>query len=312
MKNQFTPKFAPAVSGLELLHQGKTRDTFATTSEDTLLIVATNRLSTHNIIHQSEVPHKGEILTALTIFWLKELLQKCGIPHHLVACGTEIYKHLPGTKSDYPADLHYRAIVVRKLSMIPVEFIFRNYMTGSLFDKFYSKGLPNPYGLHLEPGLVQMSQFSKPVFTPTDKSETDDPLDSLETTWKYHDAFMVASGVFFHIDKHLQRVGIELIDSKFELGIDNSGEASVVIADEIATPDSSRFCNFVDIQVGYPPPWLDKQIARDKAEEIWGDGKKSPITFETDVIFKLSATYLGIFHRITGRKLEDFQKKFLS
>jgi len=303
------PKFTAAVLCLKLIHQGKTRDTFETRDSETLLIVATNRLSTHNVIHLSEVPHKGQVLTALTIFWLKELLEKNGIKHHLVAYGTDIYKHLPGNLSNYPKYLHNHAIIVKKLKMFPVEFIYRKYMTGSLFKNFYSKGLSNPYGLEIEPGLQQMSEFGIPVFTPTDKSATDEPLNAKATRENYPSASVMSLEVFTLISDYLKKLGLELVDSKFEIGVDNL--ECVTIADEIATPDSSRFCEISEITLGNEPSWLDKQVARDEAERIWGKGEKHPLEFNSDIIRQLSATYLRIFHRITGMKLQDFQHSVL-
>ncbi|HUD04005.1 MAG TPA: phosphoribosylaminoimidazolesuccinocarboxamide synthase [Candidatus Paceibacterota bacterium] len=302
-------KFTPALSSLPLIHQGKTRDTFETNSPDTLLIVATQRLSTHNVIHLSEVPYKDQVLTALTIFWLTSLLGKVGIPHHLVAFGTDIYTYLPGKRSDYPADLHYRAIIVKKLSMVPVEFIYRGYLAGSLYKGFHSKGLPNPYGITLERGLPLMTQFPAPIFTPTDKSETDEPLDAQETSMRYPDPSRVSLQTFMLTRNHLRSRGVELVDSKFEVGIDQFGIAT--IADEIATPDSSRFCEFSAIEPGKEPPWFDKQIARDEAERVWDKAEKCPLKFSSEIIQKLSDTYLGICSQITGDGLQSFQRQYL-
>ena len=300
------PKFTPALDSLLMIYQGKSRDTFETNSYDKMLIVATKRLSTHNIVHVSEIPYKDQVLTALTVFQLKDLLEKAGIRHHLVAYGTDIYRYLPGKRSDYPSDLHHRAIVVKKLKVIPVEFIFRGYLAGSLFDKFYSKGRPNPYGVLLEPGLQLMTQFPVPLFTPTEKSATDDPLDATETITKYSGAFDLSLTVFKIARNHLNNLGLELVDSKFEVGFD--AEGNLTVADEIVTPDSSRFCDLLEIKIGQNPPWLDKQIARDAAERIWGTGKKYPLEFSPEIVRKLSETYLEIFRRITGFSLQEFQQ----
>jgi len=297
-------KFAPALSNLPLIYQGKTRDTFPCKSQDELFIVATGRLSTHNIIHLSRVPQKPEVLTALTVFWLIHVLEKHGIRHHLIAYGDEIYRHLPGKRSDYPLDLHHRAIVVKKLMVIPVEFILRGYLGGSL-GKLYLKGLPNPYGNILEPGLQLMAPFSPPIFTPTDKSDTDDPLNGADVARSHPQACRISLQTFTLVRDHMRSLGLEFVDSKFELGLDDSGR--VVLADEIATPDSSRFCRLSDIKLGVEPPWLDKQIARDEAERIWGDGPKVPLEFSPKIIQKLSDTYLDLFATIAGMELHDFQ-----
>ena len=151
-------KFVPAVTGLECVHQGKVRDTFAIPDHPgLLLVVATDRVSTHNVVHESAISHKGEALTALTVFWMAE--QFVAINTHLIAWGRNIYNYLPAVAGDYPADLHLRAIVVEKLEMFPVEFIFRSRMAGSLWKDYYKKKLPNPYGLTLSTGLQLMAPF---------------------------------------------------------------------------------------------------------------------------------------------------------
>jgi phosphoribosylaminoimidazole-succinocarboxamide synthase len=302
-----SPRFTPALSNLPLIHQGKTRDTFECKQKDVRLIVATDRLSTHDVIHQSTIPFKGKVLTMLTVFWLREVLG--AFPNHLVACGKGIFDYLPGSPTDYPDDLYKRAIVVQNLEMIPVEFIYRSYLTGSLYKKYYSKGIPNPYGVELPPGLQVMSPFQSPIFTPTDKSETDDPLNAMETRNKYLDAYATGREAFLVIQDHLRRKDYELVDSKFELGVDPNGR--VRLADEVVTPDSSRFCDLHKIRVGQEPPWLDKQVARDEAERIWGSGPKHPLQFGPEIIHNLSLTYLEILWVITGLNLEAAQKTYL-
>lgn len=303
-------KFKPALSNLDIIYQGKTRDTFPTRFDDLMLIVASDRLSTHNIVHKSEIPKKGEVLTALTIFWLVKVLGGAGIHHHLVAHGKEIFSHLPGRREDYPSDLHHRAIVVDRLSVIPIEFIYRNYLTGSLYQKFYKKGLPDPYGLDLPLGLEAMAPFSEPAFTPTEKSETDDPVGWKKVVEDHPLAYRMSLEAFCLVRDHLRSRGLELVDSKFEVGCEPRG-GNVVLCDEIATPDSSRFCDLSEIKLGVEPPWLDKQVARNEAERIWGKGEKMPLEFRPETIGRLTSTYLSIFERITGMPLADFQKYHL-
>jgi phosphoribosylaminoimidazole-succinocarboxamide synthase len=174
--------FDGAPHGLRFLYQGKTRETWTLPNWPFLLLMVTSqRLSTHNVVHKSLIPLKDQVLTALTIFWLTQVLQK--IPHHLVAYGRRIYDYLP--KSDYPADLHLHALITRRLEIILVEFIWRAYLAGSLWKKFYSKlreGMSeeemrelDPYGLNLPLGLPYMHRFDTPIFTPTRKSEHDEP-----------------------------------------------------------------------------------------------------------------------------------------
>ncbi len=295
-------KFEPAVPGLECVHQGKVRDTFAIPGHpEFLLTVATDRVSTHNIVHESVIPKKGYALTALTVFWMREQLP--GIMTHLVASGSRIWNYIPRQAS--PDDLLFRALVIRRLTMIPVEFIFRSRMAGSLWKDYYQKGLSNPYGLGLPSGLQLMSPFEHTVFTPTDKSETDDPLDAVATAERYPEAYRLALRTYETGLAFAARCGIEIIDGKFEVGIDSMGQ--VVLGDECLTPDSCRFVRADGLTVGQEPAWLDKQYLREEAEHVWASGKKSPIAFSPAVIEETTLRYEQIVEALTGVALETFQ-----
>jgi len=301
----------PLLTNLKLIHEGKTRDTYEAKWPDPSdrrrpprLIVASDRISTHNIVHESTIPKKGEVLTALTVRWLQAFRDE-DIYTHLIAFGKDIYDYLPGKESDYLKNLHHRAIVVRSLDMIPVEFIYRVFLCGSLWEKFYSKGLENPYGNKLEPGLPLMYRFTRPIFTPTDKSDTDEPLNHLTTYKKYGTVVEYGRSVLNSAQRRLRHTGIEVLDTKLELGIDEYG--LITLADEVLTPDSSRFAWRKDIREGENPPWLDKQIARDKAEEMWAGGPKTPLKFMPMTINKLKETYLDLLEMTTGQPLAAYQ-----
>lgn len=300
----------PFLDSLPLYSQGKSRDTFEIPGhDDKLLVVSTPRISTHNIVHLSKIPHKDEVLTALTIFWCKEVLEKAGFPHHLLAYGQSIYDYLPEDNDSYPGDLHRKAIIVRKLTITPIEFIFRNYMAGSVYHDFYAKGLPNPYGIDFMPGLPLMYEFARAAFTPTEKSDTDDPKNAAFVMDRFPEEVQLVERSLGAIRRHLNERGIELVDSKEEVGRDASGK--LYIADEIATPDCSRFCELSAIREGEEPAWLDKQIARDAALKMWGSNPRECLIFEPDVVMHLSKTYLGLFERITGKSLAAFRKDHL-
>lgn len=287
-------------------HQGKVRDMHEIPGHpDLLLIVATDAVSTHNVAHSSLIPGKGQILTAMTLFWAFGPLQD--IPNHIVACGSDIYLYLP-EGVEYPSDLHLRALVVRKLYVAPYEFIFRHRMAGSLWSEYYKKGLPNPYGIDLPPGLELMSPLDF-VFTPTDKSATDDPVNSRAIEVLCPQVVTLARKVYRRgYDFALAR-GIEIIDFKAEVGIDSDGR--IRLADEWLTGDCCRFVEADKIVIGQEPPWFDKQIVRDAAVEQWG-GKKSgpPLEFPNDVIQKCSGAYHTAFERISGTTLEGFQEQY--
>lgn len=293
------------------LYRGKTRDTYTLSGyPDHLLVVASDRLSTHNIVHESLIPKKGEILTALTIFWLTGVVARLHIAHQLEACGRDIYDYLPGNPGEYPKDLHKRAIVVRRLKMLPYEFIYRGYHAGSLYRDYSSKGLQNPYGVLVEPEFPLMAKFGRIVFTPTEKSENDEPVSASQVVHSHTRAYSAGKSVFGAIRTHLNGCGLEVVDSKFEFGTDWLGNC--ILADEVGTPDSSRFCDLSAIKEGIEPPWLDKQIARDAAVRIWSSGPKHPISFDAGVIEEIVRTYEGIFQRITGMSLADFQRAHFS
>lgn len=296
--------FEPAVPGLECIHQGKVRDTFALPGyPELLLAVATDRVSTHNIVHESVIPQKGGVLTGLTVFWMTKVLRE--INTHLASFRDGIFPYLP--YQAYPDDIALRALVIRKLAVIPVEFIFRNYMAGSLWKDYYQKGLPNPYGLELPSGLQLMSPFEHTVFTPTDKSETDDPLNAGETARQYPEAYQLALRVYEAGRAYAAVRGITIIDGKFEVGIDSFGR--VCLADECLTPDSCRFVEADTIVVGQEPAWFDKQFLREEAERAWAGGKKAPLTFSPAVIAETTRRYEDIFCRLTGVPPSDFQSK---
>jgi phosphoribosylaminoimidazole-succinocarboxamide synthase len=291
------PKYAPAVTDLTLIHQGKVRDTFEVPDRnDLLFVVATDRISTHNIVHESIIPGKGCILTQLIIFWMTGPLKEHCIDTHLVAYGDEIFKYVPIGIAKNSRDLTQRALIVKKLTMLPFEFIYRDRMAGSMW-KSYQKGEPNPYGLTLPEGMRLMERFPETIFTPTEKSEHDNPVSSARVI-KYHKhENRNAHQAYNVIRGHALKCGIDLIDGKFEVGFDDN--FNVCIADECGTPDCSRFVNTNSIVVGNEPAWLDKQFVREEAERTWGTGKKYPIKFSSDVIEKTVDIYYDIFMRIT-------------
>ncbi len=298
-----TIKHSPEIDSLELYSQGKVRDTYLPyKNEGYILQVATNRLSTHNIVHKSLIPFKAEVLTAMTIFWVEEIFKKWNIAHHVIACGKDIYKYIP--IGNYPDDLHLRALIVKKLDMIPIEFIWRHYLTGSLYKKYYAKDIENPYGIMLPRGLKNMSFLKDPAFTPTDKSETDDPLNSVDTAMNYSNEYWLTKKVYRLCRKFALSRGIDIVDTKLEC-------SNNIIADEIITPDSSRFVFNEDINEDGNPKWLDKEIFRQYAEKDWGVNKKVPIKFPEDVIEEGSQRYLQLFRILTGMTLKEFQSSHM-
>ncbi len=294
--------------GLDLFGQGKVRDTFTIPHfPDLLFIVATDRLSTHNIVHRSLVPGKGMVLNALSIFWAENVLKD--IPNHLVVYGMKIYDYLPGERGDYPEDLHLRAVIVKKLDMIPYEFIWRGRLAGSLYGSFYSKEIKNPYEVFIAKGLDKMSLFEPPVFTPTDKSETDDPVSGIKVSNKHPEAVSFTQDVYSEGKKYALERGIEIIDFKAEVGRDREGK--LYLADEWLTPDCCRFVRASAIKVGENPKWMDKELFRVYAVNVWDGGEKYPLDFSPNIVAEGTERYRTIFEILAEQSLETFQKKVL-
>lgn len=296
----------PLIIGLPLFRQGKSRDVYHIPgNEQALLVVATDRVSTHNVIHESEIPSKGAVLTALCVHWFSTL-GRYGIPHHLLAYGKRINDFLPRNIA-VPDDLYTRALIVKRLTIIPREFIFRGRLDGSLFTKYYAKKVRDPYGLNLPQGLRRMAPLVPPAFTPTEKSETDPPLSRTTVEMAYPGAVLLAGTAFVRIRAHTRHVGIEMIDGKCEVGHDQRGK--LYVADEIGTPDSSRFCLASAIRLGSAPPRLfDKEAVRQEAEALWGKSTHTPLTFPKESIARFSKIYLDAFQVLTRKSLEEFQR----
>ncbi len=287
---------------LPLMHSGKVRDTYRLPDRPTLLlVVASDRLSTHNVVHSSTIPGKGELLTAQSVFMMTKVIRSA--PTHLVASGPAVMGYLPGTSSKrkFPADLWKTAVVVRRLALHRREFIWRNYLTGTLY-KALQKGT-DPYGIGLPQGMPLMSRFLPAIFTPTEKSGVDDPVLTSETMLEFPHAYHLTQQAFLELSLFTRNLSpsVITIDSKFE-----ANEA--MIGDEIGTGDSSRFTLASDVETGKEPITMDKEIARKTAERIWNGGAKSPIVFPESVIAETERAYHRLFEIVTGKSLVDFQK----
>lgn len=292
------------------VHTGKVRDTYDIPGHpELLLLVQSDRLSTHNVKHLTLIPGKGELLTAQTVFWSVDALQ--GVETHLVAFGRRIYDYLP-KRHKYPEGLHRRALVVRRLTPDPNEYIWRRYMVGSLwklYESIHKEGASDPYRLSLPSGLKRMHRFSDPLFTPTDKSETDDPIPAQETRLQWPEAAAVTEEVFRRAEVYLARRGIILIDMKCEM-------SGGVLIDEWLTGDCARMAWAQDVEesvrTGTDPRWLDKEEARQIAERRWGAGPKVPLTFSDDEVKRIVHRYQEAFEGITGMPIDTFRHTYLN
>ncbi len=308
--------------GLERMHQGKVRDTYAL-SDDHLLVVATDRISICDFVLPALVEQKGELLTAMTIFWLTEVLKD--VDHHLVAYGKGIDQYLSPSITDLPGriiqDIRRRAIVVRKLKMLPIEFIVRGYLTGSGW-KSYQKNR-QVCGIKLPDGLHDGSQIvPNPIFTPTTKAETghDEHLQTEAVIQQYGTALRDRSlAIYQTIAEVAEGKKLILADTKFEFG---EGE---VLADEVGTPDSSRFWDHEEwaraCEQRQSPPPFDKEIVRNwgkqfKLDQRDPDGADDlafvrSLQVPQAVLDQTTARYQTVLQRLTGLTLAEFQKSKL-
>lgn len=289
---------------LQQISVGKVRHLFEIPGNDEhLLMVASDRISTHDVVHDTEIPGKGENLTALTIFWATQVFAGY-IETHIEAFGKTIYDYVD---VELPADLHRRALIIRKHDVPQREFVWRSYLIGSLY-KAYKKG-EDPYGIEFPPGLPKMYRFPHRVFTPTVKGKlVDTPLNALRVSQLHFDETRTTEKAYQLIGEYLALRGIVLVDGKFEA-------AGEVLVDEFGTGDCCRMAYARDIeragQFGEEVAWLDKQVARDLAEQMWDEKSKYPLTFDADQVKGIARRYDEAFKAIVGVWLPDWQAKFL-
>jgi phosphoribosylaminoimidazole-succinocarboxamide synthase len=275
--------------GLELVHSGKVRELYA--DGDDLIMVASDRVSVYDVVLPTPVPGKGRILTQLSLWWFGQLGDV--IPNHVIS-GTDV-----------PAEWEGRAIRCRRLRMLPVECIARGYLAGLGLASYLQTGTIS--GVRLPPGLGEGSRLPEPVFTPTTKAAVghDEPMTFDETS------ALVGRSVAASIRRATLEVyrrgselaaarGIIIADTKLEFGL--AGDGTVMLADEVLTPDSSRFWPASQWTPGRPRPSLDKQFLRDWSAGLDWDRKPPGPAIPDDVVAATQARYQELFTRLTGRE----------
>lgn len=293
----FTVRPVPAeVPGLTHLHTGKVRDLYATASGD-LVMVASDRVSAYDWVLPTEVPDKGRLLTALSLWWFERLADIA--PAHVVSDTPP-----PGA----PADWAGRTLVCRRLDMVPVECVARGYLTGSGLAEYRAGGAV--CGVPLPEGLVDGSRLEEPVFTPATKAEVGehDENVSFEQVAARHGAELAGElrtltlALYRRGRELAEERGILLADTKFEFGRDSGG--SLVLADEVFTPDSSRFWPAEEWRPGRPQPSFDKQIIRDwltSPASGWDRASEEPPPpLPEEVVARTRERYREVYERLTG------------
>jgi phosphoribosylaminoimidazole-succinocarboxamide synthase len=285
-----------ALADLPLLASGKVRELYDL--DDRLLMVASDRISTYDAVHPTPIPDKGKVLTGLSVFWFEKT-------EHIVA------NHLVSATEGVPEEVRGRALVVKKLAMLPVECVARGYITGSGWSEYQRSG--SVCGIALPTGLRESEQLPEPIFTPTTKADVghDEAIDFERAAELVGDRALteelrrVTLAVYQQAAEHARERGIILADTKFELGLDASG--ALTLADEVVTPDSSRFWPADGYEPGGSQPSFDKQPVRDWAAGTGWDKKPPAPAIPDDVVAQTRARYIEAYERIAG---EPFQAWF--
>src|SRR5215213_6151352 len=272
-----------------LLTRGKVRELYDL--GDDLLMVASDRISTYDVVHPTPIPDKGKVLTGLSVVWFD--LTEGIVPNHLVSATDGV-----------PDDVRGRGMRVRRLRMLPVECVVRGYITGSGWKDYQATGKVS--GIELPPGLQESDQLPTPIFTPSTKAETghDEAIDFDQAAELVGDRDLMARvrdasvALYCFAAEHARARGVILADTKFEFGTDPSGE--LVVGDEVLTPDSSRYWPADGYEPGHGQPSFDKQYVRDWASGSGWDKTPPAPAIPDDVIDGTRQRYEDAYECITG------------
>jgi len=288
-----------AISGLPEPRRGKVRDIYDL--GDSLLFVATDRISAFDCVMPNGIPDKGKVLTGLSLFWFDFM---DWIPNHLITADVDEY---PGILADAREDLRGRSMLVKKAEPMPVECIARGYIIGSGWKDYQKTG--SICGIELRGGYRQAEKLDEPIFTPSTKAEQglhDENISfekavdlvGLELAERMRDLTLK---IYSTAAEHAAKRGIILADTKFEFGI---MDGELILIDEVLTPDSSRFWPADEYEVGCSPPSLDKQFVRDYLETLDWDKTPPAPELPDGIVSRTREKYLDAYERIAGKPLE--------
>jgi phosphoribosylaminoimidazole-succinocarboxamide synthase len=287
-----------SLSELPLIARGKVREIYDL--GDTLLLVASDRISTYDVVHPNTIPDKGKVLTALSVFWFERL-------------GSIVPNHFISATDGVPDEVRGRALVVKKLSMLPVECVVRGYITGSGWKDYQATGKVS--GLELPAGLQESEQLPQPLYTPSTKAEVghDEAIDFEQTVELIGDRALaervrdVSVEVYATAAEHARSKGVILADTKFEFG--TAADGALTLGDEVLTPDSSRFWPVEGYAVGRGQPSFDKQIVRDWAAGSGWDKTPPAPAIPDDVVAKTRARYIEAYELIAGEPFDAWLER---
>jgi phosphoribosylaminoimidazole-succinocarboxamide synthase len=287
--------------GLTHLRSGKVRDLYEVDA-DQLLLVASDRVSTYDCVHPTPVPDKGRVLTGLSAFWFARLRDV--VPNHLVSTSL---RDLPAAVQAHAEGLRGRVMLCRKVDIVPVECVVRGYLAGSGWAEYRAGG--SVCGVSLPPGLVQADRLPEPIFTPATKAadgEHDENVTFDEVAARVGRSLAerlrsLSLALYEAGAAHAAERGILLADTKFEFGL-RDGE--VVLADEVLTPDSSRYWPADGWEPGRTPPSFDKQYVRDYATSTGWDRTPPAPALPDDVVAATRVRYVAAYERLTGEPFD--------
>jgi phosphoribosylaminoimidazole-succinocarboxamide synthase len=285
---------------LELHASGKVRDVYVLDRER-LLFVATDRISAFDYVLATGIPHKGRVLTQISLFWF-DLLRDL-VPNHLIAADMDQY---PASLQKYADQLRGRSMIVTRAEMFPVECVVRGYISGSAWKEYKTTG--QVCGIELPKGLRESYRLPEPIFTPATKAATGHDenvsfsemvgLVGPEVSRQLRD---LSVAIYVRAAEYARQKGIIIADTKFEFGRTAQG---ITLADEVLTPDSSRFWPADKYASGSSQESFDKQYVRDYLEEIrWNKRPPAP-ALPAEVARRTSEKYVEAYHLLTGRELD--------
>jgi phosphoribosylaminoimidazole-succinocarboxamide synthase len=281
-----------ALADLRLHSTGKVREMYEVDGD--LLMVASDRISAYDVIMPNPIPDKGRVLTQMSLFWFDSTAELC--PNHFIS-------------EEVPAEVAGRAIRVKRLDMYPVECVVRGYLSGSGWREYQESGAV--CGIELPAGLRESERLPEAIFTPATKAEIGDHDENIDFERAaeiigdrplMEELRRVSIALYEHAAAHAEGRGIILADTKFEFGA--SPGAEVVLADEVFTPDSSRFWPADEYEPGRSQRSFDKQYLRDWLDEVGWDHRPPAPQLPEEVVANTRARYLDAHERITGKPLD--------
>ena len=293
------PRLLASLHVSTLVSQGKVRDIYEA-GEDRLLLVATDRISTYDVVHPTPIPDKGKVLTGLSIFWF----DRTGdiVPNHVISY------------TDVPEEHRGRALLVERLEMVPVECVVRGYITGSGWNDYLATG--SVCGIELPEGLQESQKLPEPIFTPATKAEVGDHDENVDFERAaeiigdralLEELRTLSIAVYSKAAEHARERGIILADTKFEFG--RRADGTIVLGDEVLTPDSSRFWPADGYEVGGAQPSFDKQFVRDWASGSGWDKTPPAPALPDEVVAGTRARYVEAYERITGEPFDAWLER---